>query len=71
MQELTTGRSQLPDPFAVIHLFPPHSPYSPPLLSKTTPVVRSTLNPYWAAHFDFEAEEGTRCVSHAVGRRRC
>jgi hypothetical protein len=58
--------TQLPDPFAAVHIFRPNAPYAPPVVSFASPIARASLNPYWAADFEFEAEEGTRCVS-----RRC
>jgi hypothetical protein len=32
------------------------------VLSKATPVVRNTLNPYWRFDVEFEAEDATRIL---------
>ncbi|ORY75381.1 hypothetical protein BCR35DRAFT_293021 [Leucosporidium creatinivorum] len=52
----------LPDPFAAVHIFRPNAPYAPPVASFASPIARASLNPYWAADFEFEAEEGTRIL---------
>ncbi|KAK4052965.1 hypothetical protein OIO90_004089 [Microbotryomycetes sp. JL221] len=52
----------LPDPFAAVHVFRPNAPYAPPVVSFASPVARASLNPYWAANFVFDAEEGTRLL---------
>lgn len=53
---------KLPDPFAAVHVYASNAPYSAPILSLATPIVRGTLNPYWSASFEFEADDSTRCA---------
>ncbi|KAK4704406.1 hypothetical protein P7C70_g1799, partial [Phenoliferia sp. Uapishka_3] len=53
---------KLPDPFAAVHVYASNAPYSAPILSLATPIVRATLNPYWSASFEFEAEDSTRIL---------
>lgn len=60
----------LPDPFCAVHVFKPNAPYDPPVLSFASQIARNTLNPYWHANFEFEAEEGTR-YAHLCCTRSC
>ncbi|KAM0753986.1 HECT-domain-containing protein [Meredithblackwellia eburnea MCA 4105] len=53
---------KLPDPFAAVHVYSNNAPYSAPLHSHATPIVRATLNPYWAASYEFEADDNTRIL---------
>ncbi|KAK4048797.1 hypothetical protein OIV83_004563 [Microbotryomycetes sp. JL201] len=52
----------LPHPFAAVHVFRPNAPYARPVVSFASPVAKASVNPYWAANFEFEAEEGTRVL---------
>ncbi|KAL8278008.1 hypothetical protein RQP46_009640 [Phenoliferia psychrophenolica] len=53
---------KLPDPFAAVHVYASSEPYAAPVLSLATPIVRNTLNPYWSASFEFEADDNTKIL---------
>ena len=66
---------KLPDPFVAVHVYASNEPLSSPIHSLATPIVRNTLNPYWSASFEFEADDNTKCVQSGIpefgGRGLC